>query len=127
MSEQLRIITLNLLRIVTGLLFVPHGYQKLFGDQPPELTSTLGIAGILELFGGTLIILGLFTRPISFLLSGQMAVAYWTAHAPRGPWPIDNGGELAVLFCFIYLFFFAHGGGAWSIDGLLQKRQRIAY
>jgi putative oxidoreductase len=124
MSNNIRIISLNLLRIVTGLLFVPHGYQKLFADQPPELTSTLGIAGILELFGGTLIVLGLRTRTIAFLLSGQMAVAFWTAHAPRSPWPIANGGELAVLFCFIFLFLSAHGGGTWSIDGLLQKRKR---
>lgn len=124
MSEQLRTITLNLLRIVTGLMFVPHGYQKLFSGEMPELTSTYGIAGILEFFGGTLIILGLRTRTVAFFLSGQMAVAYWTAHAPRSPWPIDNGGELAVLFCFIYLFLSAHGGGNWSIDGLLKQRKR---
>lgn len=124
MTEQLRIITLNLLRIVTGLLFVPHGYQKLFSGEMPELTSTFGIAGILEFFGGSLIILGFRTRTVAFLLSGQMAVAYWTAHAVRSPWPIANGGELAVLFCFIYLFLSAHGGGAWSIDGLLQKGKR---
>lgn len=124
MSEQLRIISLNLLRIVTGLLFVPHGYQKLFAEQPPELTSILGIAGILELLGGTLIVLGVRTRTVAFMLSGQMAVAYWTAHAPRSPWPIGNGGELAVLFCFIFLLLSAHGGGNWSIDGLLQKRKR---
>lgn len=124
MNDFLKTLTLNLLRIVTGLLFVPHGVQKLFGEQPPDLTTMFGIAGVLELVGGSLIILGLFTRPVAFLLSGQMAVAYWTVHAPNAPWPIANNGELAVLFCFIFLFLFAHGGGNWSIDGLRKGRKR---
>lgn len=123
MKVRLQEITLNLLRISAGLLYVPHGCQKLFGEQPPDFTTLLGVAGLLELIGGSMIILGLFTRPVAFLLSGQMAVAYWTAHAPRGPWPIDNGGELAVLFCFIFLFLFAHGGGSWSVDRLRGVRK----
>ncbi len=118
MKASLPEITLNLLRIAAGVIYVPHGCQKLFGEEPPDFASLLGVAGLLELIGGSMIIVGLFTRPVAFILSGQMAVAYWTAHAPRGPWPIDNGGELAVLFCFIYLFLFACGGGRWSIDGM---------
>ena len=118
MQANLQEITLNLLRIVAALIYVPHGCQKLFGEQPPDFTTLFGIAGLLELIGGSMILVGLFTRPVAFLLSGQMAVAYWMAHAPRGSWPINNGGELAVLFCFIFLFLFAHGGGSWSLDGL---------
>lgn len=118
MQANLSEITHNLLRIAAALIYVPHGCQKLFGEEPPDFTTLLGVAGLLELIGGSMILIGLFTRPVAFILSGQMAVAYWTAHAPRGPWPIGNGGELAVLFCFIYLFLFAHGGGRWSIDGL---------
>lgn len=123
MKARLQEITLNLLRIAAGLLYVPHGCQKLFGEQPPDFTTLLGLAGVLELIGGSLILIGLFTRPVAFILSGQMAVAYWTAHAPRGPWPIGNGGELAVLFCFIFLFLFAHGGGSWSVDRLRGARK----
>lgn len=118
MAANLSEITLNLLRISAALIYVPHGCQKLFGEQPPDFTTLLGIAGLLEFVGGSMILIGLFTRPVAFVLSGQMAVAYWTAHAPRGPWPIGNGGELAVLFCFLFLFLFAHGGGSWSVDGL---------
>ena len=83
-----------------------------------RLPNRLLLPRLLELIGGSMIILGLFTRPVAFVLSGQMAVAYWMAHAPRGPWPIQNGGELAVLFCFVYLFLFANGGGSFSLDGL---------
>ena len=123
MANRFHNITLNFLRIATGLMFMPHGYAKLFGEQPPDFTSMMGIAGVLEFFGGALIVLGLFTRPVAFLLSGQMAVAYWTAHAPRGFMPSENGGELAILFCFIYLALSAHGGGSFSIDGLLTRRK----
>lgn len=123
MTRKLEDITLTLLRMVTGILFVPNGYAKLFGEQPVDLTSMMGTAGVLEFFGGTLIVLGLFTRPIAFLLSGQMAVAYWLSHAPRAPWPIDNDGELAVLFCFIYLVLSVHGGGDFSIDRLIRRRE----
>jgi putative oxidoreductase len=118
---------LSLLRIVTGFLFLPHGMQKLFsypsrspgGKQP--LMSLHGIAGILEFFGAILIMLGLFTRPIAFVLSGLMAVAYFTAHAPQGFWPAKNQGETAVLYCFIFLYLCFAGGGPLSLDVVLFK------
>ncbi len=120
-------ITKNLLRIVTGLMFWQHGAQKLFGwlggtaVEAGWFSFPLGIAGILEFFGGALIMLGLFTRPVAFLLSGQMAVAYFMAHFANGFWPIGNGGERAVLFCFIFLFLWAADGGDFSLDGLRRK------
>ena len=126
MSEKLGEVTLNLLRVVTGLLFLPHGAQKLFGalgGEAVERMSLLGLAGVLEFFGGILILFGLFTRPVALVLSGQMAVAYWMAHAPRGGLPIANGGELAVLYCFVFLFLFANGGGGFSVDGWLRRRK----
>ena len=118
---------LSILRVVTAFLFMEHGAQKLFGfpgpdKAPVELFSLMGVAGILEFFGGLLVLLGLFTRPVAFLLSGQMAVAYFMAHAPKGFWPILNQGELAVLYCFVFLYLFAAGGGSWSVDRLLRKR-----
>ena len=119
-----REITLNLLRVVSGFLFACHGYQKLFGafgKDPQPLMSLPGLAGVLELFGGILIMIGLFTRPVAFILSGQMAVAYWMAHGLRGPLPIANNGEPAVLFCFIFLFLWANGGGRFSVDGQRGK------
>ena len=119
-------ITLSLLRIVAGLLYIPHGAQKLFGafgDQPAELLSLMGLAGVLEVFGGLMILAGLYTQPVAFILSGQMAVAYWLRHAPDGYWPILNGGELAVFYCFAYLFLSTAGGGNWSVDAWLRKRQ----
>ena len=124
MKGQLEQITLNLLRITTALLYIPHGCQKLFGDEPPDFTTLHGLAGLFELIGGSMILIGLFTRPVAFVLSGQMAVAYWMAHAPRDSWPINNGGELAVLFCFVYLFLFANGGGSFSVDGLRSRRKQ---
>jgi putative oxidoreductase len=125
-SERLGDVALNLLRAVTGFLFLAHGAQKLFGALGGEAVprmSLLGAAGVLEFFGGLLILLGLFTRPVAFVLSGQMAVAYWMAHAPRGGLPIANGGELAALYCFVFLFLAAHGGGDYSIDGWLRRRK----
>ena len=111
-----------LLRIVAGLLFIQHGLQKLFGwlgaKGAVELMSQMGAAGIIEVVGGTLISIGLFTSPVAFLASGEMAVAYFQAHAPRGMWPIMNGGELAVLYCFLFLYFAAVGSGRWSVDSL---------
>lgn len=111
-----------LLRIVAGLLFVQHGLQKLFGwlgaKGAVELMSQMGLAGIIEVVGGTLIAIGLFTSPVAFIASGEMAVAYFLAHAPRGLWPIMNGGELAVLYCFLFLYFAAVGSGRWSVDAL---------
>ncbi len=122
--------TLALLRVVAGLLFVQVGGMKLFGwfgGLPAGVTahvfSQVWIGGVLEVFGGLAIMLGLFTRPVAFILSGEMAVAYWQFHAPHGAWPIQNNGEPAVLFCFIYLFMAAAGGGDWSVDGLLRRRR----
>ena len=110
-----------LLRIVAGLLFSLHGVQKLFGalgGQSVELMSQMGLAGLIELIGGAMIAVGLFTSPVAFIASGEMAVAYFQAHAPRGFWPIMNGGELAVLYCFLFLYFAAVGSGKWSVDSL---------
>ena len=114
---------LSVLRIVTAFLFMQHGGQKLFGfPAPPQVTyplfSLIGVAGILELFGGLLLFLGLFTRPVAFLLSGLMAVAYFMAHAPQGFWPLLNRGELAVLYCFVFLYLAVAGSGSWSLDRL---------
>lgn len=118
-------ITLGLLRIVAGLLFMQHGVQKLFGwlteSGPQELFSLMGLAGILETFGGLLIVLGLFTRPVAFVLAGQMAVAYFMAHLPAGFWPILNGGELAALYSFTFLFFSSAGPGAFSVDRAMNR------
>ena len=111
------------LRIVAGLLFLAHGVVKLFGfpaDAQPgqvELASLFGIGAVLELVGGALLILGLFTRPVAFLLAGEMAVAYWMFHFPKSPYPAVNGGDAAILFCFIFLYLAAAGAGAWSLDG----------
>ena len=120
----------SLLRIVAGLLFSFHGYQKLFGffggighGARPHMWSELWIAGILETFGGLLIVLGLFTRPVALLLCGEMAVAYFRAHFPRGFWPIQNGGELAVMFCFVFLYLFAAGPGPVSLDRQVRKKE----
>ncbi|HEX7117601.1 MAG TPA: DoxX family protein [Longimicrobiales bacterium] len=120
-------LTLNALRIVTGLLFMQHGAQKLFGalggNAVESLASQMGLAGILEFFGGALIALGLFTRPVAFVLAGEMAWAYFQAHFPRAFFPITNRGELPVLYCFIYLYLAANGGGSFSLDGVLRRRK----
>ena len=122
-----RIVTLNLLRIVTGILFAQHGAQKLFGwlggRQVESLFSLTGLAGVLEFFGGLLILVGLFTRPVAFILAGEMAAAYFLRHAPNGFWPIVNRGELAALYSFLFLYFAVHGGGAYSLDGLFRRRK----
>ena len=118
---------LAILRIVAGLTFLAHGVIKLFGfpegAQPgqQEIMSLMGAAGILETVGGALIILGLFTRPTAFVLSGMMAVAYWMFHFPSGFLPILNGGEGAILYCFIFLYLVTSGPGAWSLDGARRK------
>lgn len=126
-------LALNLLRIISGFLLMPHGAQKLFGmfggfmGQPAaraSLFSLMGLAGVLEFFGGLAILLGLFTRPIAFVLSGLMAVAYFMAHTPKGFWPLLNRGELAAIYSFVFLFLAAAGGGELSIDGLLRRRKR---
>src|SRR6188472_2880704 len=110
---------LSVLRIVTGLLFLEHGTGKLLGFPPTEhaaltLFSLIGVQGLLELVGGFLILIGLFTRPVAFILAGDMAVAYFMAHAPKSFFPTINGGQLAILFCFVFLFFVFAGGGVWS-------------
>lgn len=114
---------LSVFRIVAALVFMQHGAQKLFGfptamPNPIELFSLIGLAGILEFFGGLLLLLGIFTRPVAFILSGEMAFAYFMVHAQRGFWPVANGGDLAVLFCFGFLYLAAVGGGPWSLDGV---------
>ena len=113
---------LSVLRIMTALLFLQHGTAKFFGFPHVamfdnlQFVSLLGAAGLLELVGGVLILIGLFTRPVAFILSGFMAVAYFMAHAPQGFYPLQNQGELAVLYCFVFLYFAAAGGGEWSVD-----------
>jgi putative oxidoreductase len=109
------------LRIMSALLFVVHGTQKLFGWPPGErgqveLASLMGVGGVLEAFGGALLALGLFTRPVAFVLSGMMAVAYFMFHAPQGFYPANNGGDAAILFCFIFLFLFFQGPGRLALD-----------
>ena len=119
---------LSILRIITGFLFAAHGAQKLLGFPAPmqggtvPLMSLVGVGGILELVGGLLILVGLFTRPVAFILAGEMAVAYFMMHAPGGFWPLLNKGELAVLFCFVFLYLAAAGGGPWSLDSALRRR-----
>ncbi len=122
----------TLLRVFTGLLFMQHGLQKLFGllvdpsrpwNGTPPIFSQFWIAGVLELFGGFLVAIGLFTRPVAFILAGEMAVAYFMAHAPRGFFPVRNGGENVVLFCFNFLYLFAVGAGPYSLDALLRGRR----
>jgi len=121
---------LGLMRIVVAYLFLTHGTAKLLGIPHQamfdhlQLLSMAGVAGILELVGGALVLVGLFTRPAAFILSGEMAVGYWMSHAPRGTplVPMLNGGELAVVYCFVFLFLAAAGAGAWSLDAMWRKR-----
>jgi putative oxidoreductase len=112
---------LSILRIMSALLFIAHGTQKLIGFPPsergiPPLFSIYGLAGVLETFGGILLLVGLFTRPVAFVLSGMMAVAYFMAHAPQSFYPALNGGDAAILFCFVFLYLFTAGPGPWSVD-----------
>jgi len=132
--DKARLVTSFLLRVVAGLLFMQAGGMKIldwFGGVPadfgghPAVLSETWIGGMLELFGGPLMMLGLGTQPVAFILSGEMAVAYFQFHQPNGAWPIQNHGEEAVLFCFIWLFFAAHGGGEWSLDHLIRKRFQV--
>lgn len=133
--DRAKQITFFLLRVVAGLLFLHAGGMKIFdwfggipaehGGHPAMMTQTW-IGGVLEFYGGVAILLGLFTRPVAFILAGEMAVAYFQFHQPGGFWPIQNHGEAAVLFCFIFLFIAAHGAGIWSIDSLIKRRMRGA-
>src|ERR1700746_2773755 len=114
---------LSILRIIVGLLYMEHGLAKIldFPHQPNHapyalLTLVPGLQGLLELFGGLLLALGLFTRTVAFVLAGNMAVAYFMVHAPRGFFPLLNGGELAIVYCFVFLYFCLAGGGPWSLD-----------
>ena len=120
---------LSLLRIVAGLMFIQHGTQKIFhfpeaARGPFDLMSQMGIGGVLELVGGVLIVLGLFTRPVAFVLSGMMAVAYWQFHGLSSPYPLVNGGELAALYCFVFLYLAFAGPGAWALDNMMGRRRR---
>ena len=128
--DRAKQVTYFLLRVVAGLLFLQAGGMKLFdwfggipaefGGHPPIL-SQVWIGGALEFYGGAAVLLGLFTRPIAFVLSGEMAVAYFQFHQPKGFWPVQNHGEPAVLLCFIFLLLAAHGAGEWSLDALRRR------
>ena len=114
------------LRIIAGLMFAFHGSQKLFawpGGNTVPLVSLMGFAGLVELVGGLLIAFGFLTSYAAFIASGQMAVAYFKAHAPQGALPIVNRGELAVLYCFLFLYIASQGAGAWSLDAMLRRKQ----
>ncbi len=119
---------LSVLRIITGFLFVAHGTQKVFNFPPSDkpmhfkLLSMIGFSGGLELVGGALVLVGLFTRIAAFILSGEMAFAYFMVHAKGGFWPINNHGELAVLYCFVFLYLAAAGGGPISLDAAVRKK-----
>lgn len=119
---------LSLLRIMTALLFMEHGLMKLVHfpaaqpGVPNPLPTILIAAAWLEVIGGALLVAGLFTRPVAFILSGQMAVAYFMVHAGQGFWPALNGGEAAILFCFVFLYLALEGPGEWSLDALIRKR-----
>jgi putative oxidoreductase len=121
-----------LLRVVTGLLFFQVGAMKMFGwfgripgCGTPPLMSQIGIGGVLEVVGGIAIMLGLLTRPVAFILSGEMAVAYWQFHAPNATWPVQNQGQPAVLFCFIFLYMAAQSAGEWSVDELIWRKRGV--
>jgi putative oxidoreductase len=120
-------VALNLLRIVTGFLVWQHGAQKLLGfpggEPVGDFFGMMGLAGILEMVGGAMLVLGLFARPVAFVLSGEMAWAYFSVHAPNGFWPIQNGGEMAAFYAFLFLYVAARGGGVFSLDGLRQLKR----
>jgi putative oxidoreductase len=117
---------LSILRIVVALLFLEHGTQKILGFPPspslgPALLSLHGLQGVIELLGGLLILVGLFTRPVAFILCGDMAVAYFLAHAPKNFFPMLNGGDAAILYCFVFLYLVFAGAGLWSVDEVLGR------
>ncbi len=123
---------LSVLRVMAAFLFTQYGTAKLIGfpiaimpgGGTVPLLSLLGAAALLETFGGALLLVGLFTRPVAFILSGEMAVAYFYGHAPHGFWTLVNQGLPAVIFCFVFLYFSASGGGPWSLDALIASRRR---
>ena len=121
---------LSVLRVTSGVLLLQHGAQKILSFPPGgrtdgiDLSTLAGWSGPIELVGGILIIIGLFTRGTAFILSGFTAVAYWMVHAPQSPYPINNGGELAALYCFVFLYIFFAGPGAWALDNLRGRRRR---
>lgn len=124
-SAKLENFSLSILRIVAGFTFSLHGFQKMlgmFGGSRVPLLSLLSLAGVLELCGGILILVGLFTRPTALVLSGHMAVAYFRVHAPQGFWPVVNRGELAVLYCFLFLYFVFRGPGVLSLDRFVRRK-----
>lgn len=116
---------LGIVRIVAGLLFLEHGLAKLFGFPPtptmPAMFRLLWFAGVIELVGGALVAVGLFTRIAAFIMSGEMAVAYFYSHAPRSFYPMLNGGDAAILYCFLFLYFAVAGSGSWSLDQMLER------
>jgi putative oxidoreductase len=122
---------LSVLRIVAALIFLEHGTQKLFGFPPrasglgPETFSLLWFAAVIEVVGGLLLLLGLFTRPVAFLLAGEMAAGYFIGHAPRNLVPALNGGDAAILYCFVFLYMAAAGGGVWSFDEARGRRTAV--
>jgi putative oxidoreductase len=129
--DHVKSITLFLLRVVAGLMFLQAGGMKLFdwfGGIPaehgghPAMGSQAWIGGVLEFYGGAAILLGLFTRPVAFILSGEMAFAYWMSHAPRNVFPLLNGGDASILYCFLFLYLAFAGGGAWSLDRALRLK-----
>jgi putative oxidoreductase len=131
LPERWTSLLLSVLRIVAGVIFLEHGAQKLLGFPPPAPGmppigpfTLLWFGGILELVGGLLVAIGLFTRPAAFLLAGEMAVAYWMFHAPKSPFPALNGGDAAILFCFVFLYLSAAGPGPWSLDTASRRGRR---
>lgn len=123
---------LSVLRIVAAFMFMAHGGQKVLGfpvapSHPFQVFTLGGCAGVLELFGGILLLIGLFTRPVAFILSGEMAFAYFLAHAPHGFWPLVNRGELAALYCFVFLYLAIAGGGRWSADRWLRPTAPVTH
>ena len=125
---------LSVLRVVAALIFMLHGTQKLLGFPPraagaaaPELLSMYGAAGMLEIVGGLLLLVGLLTRPVAFILSGEMAFAYFMSHAPRNLFPTLNGGDAAILYCFVFLYLAFAGPGPWSVDAMMGRGRRSVF
>lgn len=121
---------LSLLRIVAALIFLLHGSSKLLGFPAtdmgsPPVGSLSWVGGVLELGGGLLLLIGLFSRPVAFILSGEMAVAYWMFHAPQSTFPMINGGDAAILYCFVFLLIAAAGPGPWSVDASMRRKNVV--